>query len=430
VAVIGALKRLDEIRVLDVGALDFSRIPPSRLAALARYAAMTWAATVARMPPDRRLATLLAFARVYEGIAQDDALDALDQLIATLLARVEHAGDQARLRTLRDLDAAALVLRNACRILRDPAVRAAAVRETVETTIGDRILDAAIDTVGDLTRAPHNHYYDDLLSRYSLVRQFLPTLLRTIHFEGTATAQPLLAGVAFLSKIEGQKRPKMGEAPQEMVSKAWQSLVVGADHQISRRAYTFAVLEGLQSNLRRHDVYVRPSERWGDARAKLLQGDAWTAVRAQVCRSLARTTDPAGELATWGAQLDTAYRRTADNLATNPAVRVAHVPGRQRDTLIITPLDRLDEPASLRALRTQVAGRLPHVDLPDVLLEIHAHTGFADEFTHISEHNARVATPGEAPFWSPWGTATGFWSCRRADSVTPRSPLCDQLNHA
>jgi len=60
------------------------------------------------------------------------------------------------------------------------------------------------------------------------------------------------------------------------------------------------------------------------------------------------------------------------------------VPGRQRDTLIITPLDRLDEPARLRALRAQVAARLPHVDLPDVLLEIQAHTGFADEFTHIN----------------------------------------------
>jgi TnpA family transposase len=38
-----------------------------------------------------------------------------------------------------------------------------------------------------------------------------------------------------------------------------------------------------------------------------------------------------------------------------------------------------------------VAGLLPRVDLPDVLLEIQARTNFAAEFTHVSEGAARVA---------------------------------------
>ena len=33
---------------------------------------------------------------------------------------------------------------------------------------------------------------------------------------------------------------------------------------------------------------------------------------------------------------------------------------------------------------------LPRVDLPEALLEVHARTGFANEFTHLSEGNARV----------------------------------------
>ena len=58
--------------------------------------------------------------------------------------------------------------------------------------------------------------------------------------------------------------------------------------------------------------------------------------------------------------------------------------------LTLTGLDKLDEPPSLIALRDQVADLLPRLDIPEVLLEIHAKTGFADEFTHISEANARV----------------------------------------
>jgi hypothetical protein len=51
-ALLGALGRLEEVRSLGMGALTLA-VPPSRLAALARYAAAAWAPTIARMPPDR-----------------------------------------------------------------------------------------------------------------------------------------------------------------------------------------------------------------------------------------------------------------------------------------------------------------------------------------------------------------------------------------
>lgn len=109
-------------------------MPPSRLTALARYAAVAWAPTIARMPSDRRIATLVAFAHVFEATAQDDALDVLDQLIAQLLARVERLGDRQRLRTLRDLDEAARLRRDATLVLLDPQYRHLEVRPTVFPT--------------------------------------------------------------------------------------------------------------------------------------------------------------------------------------------------------------------------------------------------------------------------------------------------------
>jgi hypothetical protein len=45
---------------------------------------------------------------------------------------------------------------------------------------------------------------------------------------------------------------------------------------------------------------------------------------------------------------------------------------------------------SLIALREQVDALLPRIDLTDAILEIHGYTGFADEFTHISQNNARL----------------------------------------
>jgi hypothetical protein len=101
---------------------------------------------------------------------------------------------------------------------------------------------------------------------------------------------------------------------------------------------------------------------------------------------LASTAEPA--LEKLSAQLDEAYHRVAANLSTNPDARIEQVNG--KDRLTLTGLDKLDEPPSLIALREQIDALLPRIDLTDAILEIHGYTGFADEFTHIGQNNARV----------------------------------------
>ena len=105
---------------------------------------------------------------------------------------------------------------------------------------------------------------------------------------------------------------------------------------------------------------------------------------------MGRRESPEPELNALAQQLDAAYQRTASNFASNDAVRIEPVKG--RDTLTVTGLDKLEEPASLVTLREQVmdptaSGRF--TGGPG--LKIHARTGFAHEFNHISEGAARVA---------------------------------------
>jgi hypothetical protein len=78
----------------------------------------------------------------------------------------------------------------------------------------------------------------------------------------------------------------MSEAPREVVNRAWQKLVIHPDGALDRRFYTFCVLERLQDGLARRDIFVNPSERWCNPRAKLLHGAGWDSLRAQVCRTL------------------------------------------------------------------------------------------------------------------------------------------------
>jgi hypothetical protein len=107
-------------------------------------------------------------------------------------------------------------------------------------------------------------------------------------FQGTQAGWPLTQALSVMAAWENQREPDLSQAPLELVSRAWRRFVVGPDRTIDRRAYTLCVLQRLQDGLRRRDVFVERSERWGDPRAKLLQETEWEAARSQVCLGLGR----------------------------------------------------------------------------------------------------------------------------------------------
>jgi hypothetical protein len=75
-------------------------------------------------------------------------------------------------------------------------------------------------------------------------------------------------------------------------------------------------------------------------------------------------------------------------MATNPDFRVDHRDG--ADRVAVTPLDAVNEPASLVGLRAMVEALLPEVEIAALPLEVHGWTGFLDEYTHISGAPSRA----------------------------------------
>ena len=389
VGMVKALKRLEAVRVLDLERVNLHTVPPARLAALARTAILTDASRIARMPEQRRIATLLAYARAAETLAQDDALDLLDTLLMNLVRQATRTAQQIRLRTLKDLDAAALHLSTVCTYLINPAYADAEIRTTIYAAIPQETITAAVETIEALARPSDVDIQPELITRYTLVRRFLPTLLRTIAFQGTAAGRPVLTALAFLQRIEGMRDPDLRQAPREVVPRPWQRFVFLPRHEVDRPAYTLCVLEQLQMHLRRHDVFVTPSDRWGDLRTTLLQGADWEAQRTNVCRVLNLPTAPAEAVEGLRHTLDAAFRRVAAHLPSNTAVRIETVDGKNR--LHVDRLDKLDQPPSLIQLNQRTSRLMPQVDLAEALLEVHARTGFADDFTPIGGATARMA---------------------------------------
>jgi TnpA family transposase len=386
-SLVKALLRLRSVRDLGIVLPSVARIPAIRMAALARFAGAAKVSAVLRLPNQRRLATLVAFVYCLEATAQDDALEVLEALLGDLFGDAIKADKKARLRTLKDLDQAAATLACACEMMLDASLPDAEVRAKLFEKIPRDTLTLALHGVNTLIRPADDVYYRELDARYRAVRRYLPTLLEHMHFDANVAGRPVVAAFDWLHANISAKKPD-SDAPLEVVRKPWQRHVLREDGSIDFHAYTFCVLDELQTALKRRDVFVPQSWRYADPRAGLLDGAEWEATRPIICRTLGLTADPSPTLNALSAELDRTYRAVAARLPDNPAVRFETVG--DKNELILSPFDKLDEPASLIELRKKVASMLPRVDLPELILEIAARTGFTDAFTHISERTARA----------------------------------------
>lgn len=381
------LLRLQSVRELGIRVPAIERIPRSRVLALARYASAAKAVAILRLPNPRRLATLVAFVYCLEASAQDDALDVLDALLGALFSGAAKAEKKARLRTLKDLDQAAAILARACETLLDSEVPDGEVRAQVFDKIPREALAHALQGVVVTIRPSGGIYQTELAQKYKTVRLFLPMLLEHIRFGANAAGLPVVAALDWLRLNLTRKKP-LSAAPVDVIGKAWKSQVLVADGSIDRQAYVFCVLEQLHTALKRRDVFVTPSWLYGDPRTGLLNGTEWLTMRPTICRTLDLSITPNPTLNALAVELDRTYQAVAARLPQNPAVRFETVG--DKTELVLTALDRLDEPQSLVTLRTKVTGLLPRVDLPELMLEVVARTGFTEAFTHLSEHTARA----------------------------------------
>ncbi len=383
-----ALERYTRLRSLEFSCLNFTGLPAIQLRNLARYAGMASVKYISRMPEERRLAILTAFVKAQEISALDEAVDVLDMLILNITREAKKTGQKKRLRTLKDLDRAALLLARACALLLDEDTADELLRKTIFSSVSGARLAESVEKVNELARPQDTNFQDEMVEQYGRVKRFLPALLRDLHFRAAPDGEHTLAAIHYLAELNGSKKRILDDAPEHIISGPWKRLVYDADGRIQRAGYSLCLLERLQDTLRRRDIWLENSDRWGDPRQKLLQGEEWQAQRVPVCRALGQPTNGSKASKQLAAQLDQTWKTVASRFDRNTAVGICNEG--KHPSLTISSLDKLDEPLALIQLSSRVRQLVPPVDLTELLLEIDARTGFTREFSHVSESGARV----------------------------------------
>ncbi len=381
-----AVARLEEIRTFTVGLPELDRVPPGKAAALARFAPAAKAQAVARLPDDRRAATLVAYVRTLEASAGDDIIDLFDVVSTRMFSNARINAKETRMRSLRDLDAASLRLRDVGAVLLDEGISDAGVRAAVFAVVDRAALSNAVEQVNLLARPSDDSYFAELRQQTGTIR-YLPKMLDGLDLAAAPAGQSLLDAIDHLRRVhKGEKR--RGPIPTAFAPKAWAGQLRTDDGAFDLTGYRLCMLDRLRRAIRRRDVFPVRSLRYADPRKGLLTGAAWEAARPTVCRTVGVAIAAEEEIAKLSERLDLAYRETAERAPENQAITIAKTAS--GPDLSVEPLDKTDDPVSLVNLRAAVDVRLPRLDLPELILEMHARTGFASAFTHASEGNARA----------------------------------------
>ena len=409
-AIIAALDQVAEIQSLGLASLGAeSAVPPRRLGELARYGMTADAWLIRRHPDDRRLATLLATARHLEAKSVDDALELLDLLMsAELLGKAQREADRDKARKHPRLARASARLAVAVEALFDSdgwggpeeEPRVSQVWEAIEAVISRADLRAALAVVSETVPPPGAEDPDDwraeLLSRYQTVIGFLKLLPAVIAFGSTAEGVPVLAAMRALPDVLAYRsRLTAPLIPGRLIDAAvvtgpWRRLVLGHPaHEggaVSRHAYAFCVLEQFWRGLKRRDIYADAATRWRNPQARLLEGEAWAAIRGDVLTTLSLPGNPDALLAGHAQALDAAYREVGGRLAVNTEVSIG-----DDGKIHLTGLKAIEEPPSLVDLRARSTAMLPRVELPEVILEVMSWAPeLAEAFTAASGGRSRL----------------------------------------
>lgn len=142
------LERIDAIRAQGLSLAMPAGLPSAPLSRLARTARTSKPANLAVLQEPRRTATLAALFQTLEAVALDDAVELFDALATDIFSAAEQAHRKSRLRSLRDLDAAAVVLRDVSRrVVQDDDLPLTGWRDALFEQIPRADIEAAVKTL-------------------------------------------------------------------------------------------------------------------------------------------------------------------------------------------------------------------------------------------------------------------------------------------
>jgi hypothetical protein len=217
-------------------------------------------------------------------------------------------------------------------------------------------------------------------------RKFAALLLHRI---AASLVLPLLEALTILRELNTTGRRALPEdLPIACIPRRLRPFV-GTNGTRNRRAYECAVLTALRDEIKRGNMWVQGSRRFGKLDDFFLPDTEWAVRRQDFFRRAGLPADPAAAAADLTARLNAAYERFLATLPANASVTVDD----QGWHLSTDPAETLspDDERGVATLRAWLRAKMPTTRLPELLLAVDQTLDWTRHFLPVGRRATRTA---------------------------------------
>lgn len=357
--------------------MDTKGIHPNRLRQLSKIGARYEPHSFRRFNGPKKYAILVAYLLDLIQDLTDLAFEIHDRQIMSLLSKGRKAQEEIQKQNVKTINEKIVLLANiGVALIKakkediDPFVALEAVMPW------DRLV-ASVEEAKKLARPIDYDYLDLLEKKFYTLRKYTPTLLASLEFHSSKSAEPLMRAIETIRDMNDNGKRKVPEdAPVEFIPDRWQKHVYDEEGNINRHYYEMAVLTELRNYIRSGNVSIVGSREHKNFEEYLFSKEDWNHI-TQATTKLVVSLSAEEYLEERTESLIKRLNWVSNNVDDLEGVNVEngklHIERLQKDT-----------PEGARDFSISLYELLPRVKLADLLMEVAHWTGFHEQFVHAS----------------------------------------------
>jgi TnpA family transposase len=378
-AFLKVVERLEYLREMDLS-IDTSSIHPNRLLQLSRIGARYEPHSFRSFKENKRYAILVAYLAVLSQDLTDQAIEIHDRQIMILQSKGRKAQEEIQKHNGKSVNEKVIHFADIGSALIQAKEEGLDPFEVLEKVMPWNKIVESVEEAKKLARPMDYDYLDLLEYRFSYLRKYTPTLLKTFDFRSTESTNIIIKALDTIREMNESGKRKIPEgAPLDFVPNRWLKHVVDEEGNINRHYYEMAALTELRNHIRSGDIWVMGSRQHKDFEEYLVSKTEWEnqfvenklAVSTSVEEYLQERIESLSRRLSW-------VNENADSIeGLNVERAKIHVERLEKDT-----------PEEAKSFSMTLYNMLPRIKLTDLLLEVANWTGFDEWFIHASLHRS------------------------------------------
>lgn len=372
------IKRLQYIKEMNITA-DTALIHPNRLLQLARIGARYEPHSFRRFKEDKRYALLVAHLITLSQDLTDHAIEIHDRQMMVLQAKGRKTQEEMQKQNGKSVNEKVVHYADIGTALIKAKEEGIDPYAALEQVMPWEKIVESIEEAKLLSRPMDYDYLDLIQTRYNYLRKYTPSLLDSLEFKSTKSAQPLLGALDVIRELnDSGKRKIPNGSPLDFVPRRWQKHVFDDEGNINRQYYEMAALTELKNFIRSGDVWVEGSRLHKDFEEYLVSKDDW--VKAKVKGNKIAVKISFDQYIQERIEtLNTKLHWISKNINKVESINI------EKQKIQVERL-QADTPEESRNFSLSLYNMLPRVKLTDLLMEVAEWTGYEESFVHASSN--------------------------------------------